>query len=281
MKPIKTSKDKNILIAISGGRSSARMAHHIEFSEQYKDYNKLYVFANTGQERVETIDFLKNIANYWNIDINVVEAVGSKVMGVGINYKLTDLDNLSMDSEPFEQVIMHKTKGEFKGLPNQSAPYCSENMKAIPSKKFADKIFGVNNYVTAIGFREEDTPKRITMVEANMSETRIYPLLTDIYPPVNNIRLNRWWDKQPFKLEIHGDLGNCELCWKKSHKTIVENIKHGARTIEWWRKMERQHGNTSYRGNLSINDLVELSKQPTTMTMDFGEDEGDGCVCTF
>ena len=23
--------------------------------------------------------------------------------------------------------------------------------------------------------------------------------------------LNRWWDEQPFKLDIHGKLGNCEL----------------------------------------------------------------------
>ena len=274
-------RKENILVAISGGRSSARMAHYIEFSEQYKNCNKLYVFANTGQERVETIDFLKNMVEHWGIEIYVVEAVGSDVMGVGINYKLTDLDNLSMNSEPFEQVIMHKTKGEFKGLPNQSAPYCSENMKTIPSKKFADKIFGVNNYVTAIGFREEDTPKRITMTEAIDSEKRIYPLLTDIYPPVNNIRLNRWWDKMPFKLEIHGDLGNCELCWKKSNKTLIENIRHGSRTIGWWQRMEKEHGNTSYRGNLSIDDLIELSSQPTTLTIDFEEGGGDGCVCTF
>ena len=35
------------------------MAYHIHTSEKYKGYNKAYVFANTGMERPETIEFLK------------------------------------------------------------------------------------------------------------------------------------------------------------------------------------------------------------------------------
>lgn len=50
---------KNLLINVSGGRSSAMMARHIQTSEKYKDYQKLYVFCNTGLERPETIQLLK------------------------------------------------------------------------------------------------------------------------------------------------------------------------------------------------------------------------------
>lgn len=270
----------NLMVTVSGGRSSVMMARHIQTSKKYRDFEKIFVFANTGQERIETIDFLKNIVKHWKIDLNIVEAIGSDIMGVGINYKLVDFDTLSMNSEPFEAVIRHKNKGIFDGLPNSESPYCSENMKTIPCKKFCDEIFGVNNYQKAIGYRKEDMPRRITFAEAKIDKTRIFPLLTDFYVPIDNLELNRWWNKQPFKLGIHGKLGNCELCWKKSKNTLIDNIRYGTRTIEWWQNMENQYNNTAYRGRLSINDLVKLAEQPFTPEIQFPI-EDDSCVCSF
>ena len=55
---------KNLIVTVSGGRSSARMARHIQTHPKYTDYNKVYVFCNTGMERPETITFLKNIVKY-------------------------------------------------------------------------------------------------------------------------------------------------------------------------------------------------------------------------
>ncbi|WP_424655065.1 hypothetical protein [Capnocytophaga leadbetteri] len=52
---------KNLLITVSGGRSSARMARHIQTHKKYVDYNKVFVFCNTGMERPKTIIFLKDI----------------------------------------------------------------------------------------------------------------------------------------------------------------------------------------------------------------------------
>jgi 3'-phosphoadenosine 5'-phosphosulfate sulfotransferase (PAPS reductase)/FAD synthetase len=276
----KKDSSKNLMVTVSGGRSSAMMARHIQTAKKYKAYNKVYIYANTGQERKETIDFLKNIVKYWKIELNIVEAVGSDVMGVGINYKIVNFQSLSMNSEPFETVIKHKNKGIFNGLPNQESPYCSENLKTIPCKKFCDDIFGVNNYKKAIGFRKEDMPKRITFSESKIDKTRIFPLLTDFYTPISNLELNDFWKKEDFKLNIHGALGNCELCWKKSDKNLVENIRYGTRSIDWWQKMEKKYKNTAYRSHKSIDDLVKLSKEPFTQKIIF-EDNENGCVCSF
>lgn len=270
---------KNIMVTVSGGRSSAMMARHIQTSEKYKDFDKIYVFANTGQERIETIDFLKNIVKHWKMDLHIVEAVGSDIMGVGINYKLVDFDTLSMNSEPFESVIQHKNKGIFEGLPTQESPYCSGSLKTIPCKKFCDEIFGVNNYVKAIGYRKEDMPKRITFAEAKMDNTRLFPLLTDFVTPIGNLELNKWWVLQPFKLGIHGKFGNCELCWKKSDNNLIDNIRYGSRSIEWWRSMELKYGNTAFRGRKSIDDLVKLASLPYTPELPFSDE--DNCVCSF
>lgn len=274
-------KNKNLMITVSGGRSSARAARHIQTSKKYKDFDKLYVFANTGQERIETIDFLKNIVKYWGIDLNIIEGVYSDKMGVGINYKLVDFDNISMNSEPFSGAVMHLNKGVYDGLPHQQAPYCSSSMKTIPCKKFADEIFGTNNYIKSIGFRKEDMPKRITVSEIKQDKDRIFPLITDFYTPIGQSELTKWWKTQPFKLEIDGKLGNCELCWKKSDKVLLENIRYGTSSIDWWRKMESKYGNTSFRGNKSINELVRLSKLPITQKMQFPDEDSDGCVCSF
>ena len=271
----------NLMVTISGGRSSAMMARHIQTSEKYKDYEKVFIFANTGQERPETIDFLKNIVKYCGIDLVIVEAGGSDVMGIGITYKVVDFDTLDMNSKPFETVVRHKNKGIFDGLPNQESPYCSENLKTIPCKKFCDDIFGVNNYTKAIGYRKEDMPKRITFSEAKIDKTRIFPLLTDFEMPIGNLELNKWWDSQPFKLGIHGKFGNCELCWKKSDNNLIENIRFGCRSVEWWRKMEMQYVNTAFRERKSIDDLVRMSKMPFTPELNFEEVEEDRCVCSF
>lgn len=279
MNKISNNTSNNLMVTVSGGRSSAFMAHHILNSEKYSDYNKVFVFCNTGMERPETIDFLKNIVKYWKIDLNIIEGVYSNELNIGISYKLVDFETINMSAIPFSQMIEHKTKGIFKGLPNTNAPYCSENLKTIPAKKFCDEIFGVNNYKKAIGFRKEDMPKRISWSEIKEESQRIFPLLTDFYTPISQRELNDFWDKQPFKLSIHGKYGNCELCWKKSENNLIENIIYGTRFIDWFRNEEKKHNSTSFRNHKSIDDLVKLATLPRTGTIDFENDFS--CVCSF
>lgn len=280
----KLNETGNMLVTISGGRSSATTARTIQIMENgdYSKFNKLYVFANTGLERPETIDFLKNIEKFWGIDLYKVEGVYSEIMGVGVRHKLVDYKNLNMEGVPFREAIKHKNKGDYSGLPHKDAPYCSEMTKTLPSKSFADDIFGVNNYVKVIGYRREDMPRRITFAEVNIDKDRIFPLLTDFDFPFSQINLNHWWENEKFKLGIHGDLGNCELCWKKGDKTLVNNILYGTRFIDWTRDLEREYGDTMFRGNRSIDDLVRLASMPITGVIDFGKDEdNESCVCNF
>lgn len=272
--------DDNIMVTVSGGRSSAMMARHIQTSEKYKNYNKSYVFCNTGQERKETINFLKNIVKYWGIDLIIIEGVYSKELGVGVNYKIVNFDTMSMNGEPFEQMIAHKTKGIFKGLPNPEAPYCSENLKTTPAKKLFDDLYGLNNYYKAIGYRLEDMPKRISWAEIKEDKRRIFPLLTDFEKPISKLDLTYFYRKQPFKLELDGKYGNCELCWKKSDKTLIENIRYGTRFVDWNKKMEDKYNSFMFRGNKSIEDLVKLSKEPYNLKLNL-DTEDDACVCSF
>jgi hypothetical protein len=269
---------KNILVTVSGGRSSAMMAYHIHTSEKYQDYEKAYVFANTGMERPETIEFLKNIESVWGIPLTLIEGTYSNVMGVGVGYKIVDWDSIDMKAKVFEECIMHMNKGDYSGLPSQTAPYCSDRMKTVPCEKFANDILGKKQYLKAIGFRREDMPKRISWPEIKEEKTRIFPLLTDFDEPIGLSELDSWWKKQPFQLEINSKFGNCELCWKKSDKNLVDIIRNGTRFVQWWEDMEEKYGNTPFRGKKSIADFVAMANQPNTLSIDFS-DNGESCVC--
>ena len=147
---------KNLLVTVSGGRSSARMARHIQTHPKYADYNKVYVFCNTGMERPETITFLKNIVKYWEIPLTIIEGVYSTEKGVGVGYKVVDFDTMDMEAKVFANMIAHYNKGHYNGLPNMGAPYCSDYLKSNPTKKFANDIFGKgkDSYQLAIGYRK-------------------------------------------------------------------------------------------------------------------------------
>jgi hypothetical protein len=273
--------DNNLMVTVSGGRSSAIMAKHIFESEKYSKYKKVFVFCNTGMERPETIQFLKDIEKYWKIPIIKIEGVYSKELGTGIKYKIVDWDNLNMNALPFSEMIEHKNKGVFSGLPNQEAPYCSENLKTIPAKKLCDDTFGINNYKIAIGFRKEDMPKRISWPEIKEQKQKIYPLLTDFQTPISQLDLNRLWKKEKFKLQIHGKYGNCELCWKKSDNNLIENIIFGTRFIDWYKNEEQKYNSKSFRGHKSINDLIKLSELPRNLKLELETEDDFNCVCSF
>lgn len=267
---------KNLLIAVSGGRSSARMARHIQTHPKYEFCNKLYVFCNTGMERPETIDFLKKIVDIWEIPLTIIEGDYSEKK---IGYKIVTFDTLDMKAEVFKNMIRHKNLfSSYKGLPNIKAPYCSGDMKTKPTKALADEVFRPNNYVKAIGYRKEDMPKRITLAELKEDKSLICPLLTDFEEPLGIPEVDSFFNTEPFQLQVPRRLDNCELCWKKSTKNLVEAIQYGTRFIDWFKDMEKEYNSTMFRERKSIEYLIEMAKQDTCLLK---EEDSDGCVCTF
>lgn len=100
----------NLMVTVSGGRSSAMMARYIQTNEKYANYKKVFVFCNTGMERPETIEFLKNIEKYWQMPLIKIEGVYSNDLGTGIKYKIVEWDELDMSAKTFSKMIEHKNK---------------------------------------------------------------------------------------------------------------------------------------------------------------------------
>lgn len=244
------NKDTHILCSFSGGLTSAFMAYYLK--KTYPNNNISYIFANTGKEREETLKFLNQCDKRWNLGVTWLEAVISHEKGVGTNYKIVDFETASRNGEPFEEMIKKY------GLPNQSRPHCTRELKQVPIHKYMKSI--TKNYTTAIGIRIDEA-HRCNWEKVKTGEF-YYPLATEVRATKEFI-IN-WWDKQDFNLELKSYEGNCDVCWKKSSRKLMTICIENPKLFDWWVDMETKHGTnkgyTFFRQNKSALDIIEMAK---------------------
>jgi 3'-phosphoadenosine 5'-phosphosulfate sulfotransferase (PAPS reductase)/FAD synthetase len=67
-------KNKNLLVSFSGGETSAFMSQWIKNNLEYKIYDTVkYVFANTGLENEETLEFVEQVDEYFKLGVEWIE----------------------------------------------------------------------------------------------------------------------------------------------------------------------------------------------------------------
>lgn len=267
---------KHLVVSVSGGRSSATSAILVnKFRRKYKYRSRTFVFANTGQERIETINFLRDLEQYLGEPIYKLEGNYS---GKKIGYNIIDnWSDLSMNSEPFTGAIKWANRFTDVGVPCQPVPYCSDLMKKRVIRKFAKEHLGTVKYAQVIGFRKEDMPKRITKAELDNNDGAVIsPLITHYKHPWGQKELDRFWRNMPFKLVLPSRYGNCTLCWKKSDKNLYETISMGIaqQHYDWYRAMEQQFGNKFFRNRRSIDDIINEASTAINAS-----DIGESCFC--
>lgn len=249
-------KNKKLLVCtFSGGRTSAFMGKFLNEYDKYKDYEKLFVFANTGKEKEETLKFIDKCSKEWNIPIVWLEASIINEKGKGTTYKIVDFETASRNGEPFVDMLNKYP------MPNNFASNCTRELKQRPIDKFV-KDLGFNEVITAMGIRyDERHRKSLTAKEQNI----IYPLCDDI--KVDNLFIRNWWSSQCFDLELKDYEGNCDLCFKKSLRKRLTLIKENPNIAKWWLDTENKYSTEKVprydlRTNNSVEEIIELSKQP-------------------
>lgn len=253
------SLEKPLVVSFSGGRTSAFMARSLQ--QRYKDDERQlhFIFANTGKERTETLDFIQECENRWGLNVVWIEydLIGSKSVVKVVNY-----ETASRNGEPFEKMISKY------GVPNKSFPHCTRELKLYPIKRYLRSI-GLKNgkYETAIGIRI-DEEHRINWKTAK-KDNLIYPLATDFRATKDFIR--NWWDNQDFDLQLKDYEGNCDMCWKKSDRKLLTIITENPKLLDWWNEMEIKYGKdefTFFRKSRSATDLIDLATQKFTKAID-------------
>lgn len=231
------------------------MAKFINESEKYNDFDKAFVFANTGKENEETLKFIDKCSKEWSINIIWLEAKINNKKGKGTNFKIVNFKTASRKGEPFEEMLQSYS------MPNNFASNCTRELKVIPINKYI-KTLGYKNVITAMGIRyDERHRKSLNAKEQNI----IYPLCDDVKADNNFIR--NWWERQSFDLILKDYQGNCDLCFKKSTRKKLTLIKENKNIANWWLDMENKYSSNKIprfdlRTNFSIQQLIEKAKQP-------------------
>lgn len=252
---------KKLLVSFSGGQTSAYMTKWC-LDNLSNLYEIVVVFANTGKEREETLQFVHECDKRWHFNTVWVEAVVNSEKGKGTEFKVVTFETASRNGEPFEAVNAKY------GLPNVAFPHCTRELKTVPIHKYI-KSLGWKGYYTAIGIRVDE----IDRVNSNYKKEKfIYPFVS--MKPTTKLEVNRFWLDQDFRLNLKSFEGNCDLCLKKSDRKILTLLLENPNSADWWANQEVLYGNGYffYRQNRSIVDLLKQSQTPFIQARDESKD---------
>jgi hypothetical protein len=255
----------NIICSTSSGYTSVMMA--IKMKEWYPECNVINVMANTGKEDIRSLEFMNECDKYFGLNLVWLEAFFHE-KGKGNYYKITTFKDLCTNGDLFEQGIKKY------GIPSVANKWCNRELKLVPMTKYANDIFGKNNWSVAIGIRTDE----IDRISENYKTNNIF------YPPfehgINQKERNKFWKDKPIKLKLKAYEGNCDVCFEKSNRKKMTIAVENPEKLIWWDEMEKKYslipidGKKVYnsliekggyffgRGNKSIQELIKDSKKP-------------------
>ena len=235
---------KKLLVTFSGGETSAFMGNWLNKKMQ-DDYEMLFVFANTGVESNETLEFVHKCEKEFGLDIKWIEAKVYHNQRKSTGFKLVDYKSATRNTDwknrtdtPFEEVVKKY------GIPNHSRLHCTRELKMNPIKNYAKSVWGKEKYYLALGIRIDE----IYRMNAKKEELRlVYPLIQKDMQPMTKKHINFWWNQQPFRLNLKGYQGNCGACYKKSNNKLMQMVKDDINYFEFLDYLENKYGNPNGR----------------------------------
>ena len=295
------------VVSFSGGRTSAYLVHLMEQKRINEGWDVEYVFMDTGAEHPKTYEFVRNVVKHWGINLRCIRSVINPSLGIGPSYKEIELESVGWDLSTF--FSMTKKHGN----PYLGGAFCTERLKYEPFRKFAEDMFGAKNYKTWIGFRIDEPSRafgkkvwdKLGKYQFNNLELRnlyfdsfkgdlshwridstLRSLILSSVPSRNSYKsylfelsdfdkqaVTKWWESQPFNLELDEWLGNCVFCFKKSLPRIAAAMKQEPELLAEWkqvinseevRQVRPEPEKVIYRRKLDIDGVVELYEGSTT-----------------
>ncbi len=264
--------DGPAVISFSGGRTSAYMLRRILDEGLRTDVHVL--FANTGKELPETLDFIHQCGTRWGVPITWLEYRPltleqdhhpSQFVAEVVTY-----ETASRNGEPFDRLL---TKLGF--LPNVTMRSCTHYLKSKLIDKYIRTTWGWDDWKVVIGIRA-DEPRRVSRMKAQNDREdgqRSLPL-ADTGITVEEVMA--FWAQQPFDLGLRPDQGNCDLCFLKSTKKIINLIRESPEKARWWAEWEQRRGQVFRRDR---PDYAFLMAQQDLFEDAYGDDIIE-CACT-
>tara|TARA_R110000868_G_C10710375_1_gene749889 strand:+ start:54 stop:854 length:801 start_codon:yes stop_codon:yes gene_type:complete len=236
--------DNKVLISFSGGRTSGFMLNKILKANGGLPETCKVVFANTGREMPETLDFVQECSDRWNVKITWLEyqRTNNKV-----GFDIVSHNSASRDGEPFEALLYQPY------LPNIMRRFCTQQLKVLTIKRYL-KTLGWTRWINTVGIRADEAHR--VKPSTDKRWTNWFPL-ADAGATVKNVM--SFWKSQPFDLRVKKGGGNCDGCFLKSEATLAAMWREHPDRMQWWADQESKFGSTfnktrSYKG---LGDFVE------------------------
>jgi hypothetical protein len=248
--------------------------------ETRKDVQTCYPFANTGQEREETLDFVKLLKDKYDLPVIWLECKVNPLPNKGTKHTIVNYETATRDGKLFEDVCKKY------GLPNANFFHCTRELKEAPILSYCRSIGWGRppEYLRAIGIRSDE----IDRISQNYKLNGIYYPLAFNWM-VTKPHVNKFWSGEPTRLNLNSWEGNCTWCYKKNHKKharmIIDNpeiydvprmleekyshIKPKEGQIE--RKMFRQKKSAADKQGLTVDELFDYCSKLIPWSKDDSE----------
>jgi len=261
-------------ISFSGGRTSGFMLAKIlkAHNGTLPDHCKV-IFANTGKEMPETLDFVKECGDRWNVDIVWVECE-AKAMPEGSKRKyeylthVVNYETADRKGKPFAGLIKAR-----KYLPNPVARFCTQELKILRIRDYMNQFF--DEWVNVVGLRADEQRRVVKMSHRD-----------DVILPVANASHSvkdvcDFWDKSDFDLALPNNRGktqwgNCDMCFLKGLSTKSSIARDRPDLVKWWANQEIDIGSRFRNDQPDYTAMQLMTQQQKTIF----NDDSVPCFCT-
>lgn len=272
------------ILSFSGGRSSGYLLNKVleAFDWVMPDHIKVY-FANTGKEMEQTLKFVKDCQDKWDVPITWVELAGAEceIKKTGRKYtygtKEVDFETASRKGEPFDHLLSVRNY-----LPSPVQRFCTSELKIRRIVEHAN-YHGIEHDFHIVGIRADERRRAAKILAGDKDEghIRIIPLYD---AGVTKEEVGDFWKNQDFDLELPNnngttDWGNCDLCMLKGMKKKLSIIREQPELADWWIEKEEQYSRFFRKDEPSYRDKKRIALQNDDMFQGQPDFDNLGCYC--
>lgn len=238
-------------ISFSGGRTSGLMLRRVINAWEGTLPDDVHVlFANTGKERRETLEFIHEIETRWQIPIHWVEREACTCVLAHAapiahtpacpfgsedapGYREVTYATAARDGTPFDALIRERNF-----LPNPVTRFCTQELKIRVMKKWM-LARGYEHWTNIVGLRA-DEPRRVARIRSSSEKDRWDIALPLADAGITVADVDAFWRAQPFDLRLQKWEGNCDLCFLKGRAKRTRILRDHPDLAAWWIAQEQR-----------------------------------------
>lgn len=261
------------IISFSGGRTSAYMLWRIlQAHGGTLPPNLKVTFANTGKERLKTLNFVLDCEVHWGVKITWLEWRDGEH---GQRFLIVNHETASRNGEPFKALIEKK-----RLLPNPVTRFCTSELKVRVMRDYARSL-GWEAWTNIVGLRADEPGRVARALDPEKTRERWTNACPLSDAGVDEEQVLAFWKAQNFDLQLKSYEGNCDLCFLKGMGKVTRIMLEKPDLADWWVEAEtwvalagRAEGhNATFRSDRpSYRELLDQTRRQGVLPFVFFDD---------